>query len=788
MRYSSLLAAVIVCPMMPFAASAAGNLNMICSADVVVCEQMTTLFSQSHPDIKLSMVRLSAGEAYARIRSEARNPRTDIWWAGTGDPHMQAAEEGLTQAYKSPLLDQQQPWSQKVAEISGYRTVGVYAGALGWGYNTRLLAEKKQKVPACWADLLDPGFKGEIQIANPNSSGTAYNTLATLLLTIFLLIFAFALAERGVLKGDAFVVASIVLLVALVTTFVLYPVLSLFVASVQDIDGSFRPDGLIANMQDPAIWSLGCFSGGTCGTAWRTLGLALMTASGATLLGLAFALAATRTSLPCKKALRMLTILPIITPPFVIGLALILLFGRSGVVTESLATLFGIEPGRWLYGMTGIWIAQVLSFTPIAFLVLIGVVEGVSPSLEEASQTLRASRWRTFSRISLPLMAPGLANAFLISFIESMADFGNPMVLGGSHGVLSTEIFFSVVGAQNDPSRAAVLAMILLGFTLAAFLVQRVWLSGKSFATVTGKGDGGRHVMLPRPVRYSVYGMVIPWGLFTLVIYGMIMIGGFVQSWGLNNNLTLDHYIRAFSVSVNQGQLVWSGVAWSSFWTTLEIALIAAPLTAIVGLLTAWLIVRQKFAGRQTFEFMLMLSFAIPGTVIGVSYVMAYNLPPLEITGTAMILIACFVFRNMPVGVRGGIAAMSQLDKSLDEASLTLGANSFRTLRKVVLPLLKPAISAALVYAFVRAITSISAVIFLVSAQYNMATSYIVGLVENGEYGVAIAYSSVLIVVMLLIIGLFQLLVGERRLRRATQPAVIIAAPSASTLTQERAV
>lgn len=181
MRYSSLLAAVIVsCPVVPFAATAAGSLNMICSADVVVCEQMTTLFSQSHPDIRLSMVRLSAGEAYARIRSEARNPRTDIWWAGTGDPHMQAAEEGLSQPYKSPLLDQQQPWSQKVAEISGYRTVGVYAGALGWGYNTRLLAEKKLKVPACWADLLDPGFKGEIQIANPNSSGTAYNTLATL--------------------------------------------------------------------------------------------------------------------------------------------------------------------------------------------------------------------------------------------------------------------------------------------------------------------------------------------------------------------------------------------------------------------------------------------------------------------------------------------------------------------------------------------------------------------------------------------------------------------------------
>ena len=201
----------------------------------------------------------------------------------------------------------------------------------------------------------------------------------------------------------------------------------------------------------------------------------------------------------------------------------------------------------------------------------------------------------------------------------------------------------------------------------------------------------------------------------------------------------------------------------------MKIALIAAPLTAAVGLLTAWLIVRQRFPGRGAFEFMLMMSFAIPGTVIGISYIMAFNLPPVQMTGTALILIFCFVFRNMPVGVRGGVAAMAQLDGSLDEASLTLGASSPRTLRKVILPLLRPAILAALVYSFVRAITSISAVIFLVSAKYNMATAYIVGLVENGEYGIAIAYSSMLIVVMITVIGVFQLLVGDRRLRRVEQ-------------------
>lgn len=600
----------------------------------------------------------------------------------------------------------------------------------------------------------------------------------------FLLIFSFGLAERGVMKGDAFVVSSITLLVALVGVFVFYPVLSMFVGSVQDFDGSFNPDGFIGNIQDSSIWSLACVVGeGRCGVAWRTLWLALMTATGSTILGLAFALVATRTNFPFKKGLRLLTILPIITPPFVVGLALTLLFGRAGVVTEQISSLFGVEPGRWLYGLTGIWIAQVLSFTPISFLVLIGVVEGVSPSMEEASQTLRADRWRTFKRVSLPLMAPGLANAFLIAFIESMADFGNPMVLGGSHGVLSTEIFFAVVGAQNDPSRAAVLAIVLLCFTLSAFLVQRLWLSGKNFATVTGKGDSGIHAGLPRGLKIGVYALVIPWMFFTVVVYVMILVGGFVRQWGLDNSLTLEHYARAFSVSWTDGGLAWTGVAWNSFWTTMEISLMSAPLTAAVGLLTAYLIVRQRFVGRNVFEFALMLSFAIPGTVIGVSYIMAFNLPPLEMTGTALILIACFVFRNMPVGVRGGIAAMSQLDRSLDEASLTLRAGSFRTIRKVILTLLRPAITAALVYSFVRAITSISAVIFLVSAQYNMATAYIVGLVENGEFGVAIAYSSMLIVVMVVVITSFQLLVGERRLRRENRVA---AAAPVKSVRQEK--
>jgi iron(III) transport system permease protein len=197
-----------------------------------------------------------------------------------------------------------------------------------------------------------------------------------------------------------------------------------------------------------------------------------------------------------------------------------------------------------------------------------------------------------------------------------------------------------------------------------------------------------------------------------------------------------------------------------------KLSAIAAPLTAALGILAAYLLTRQRFAGQGVFEFGTMLSFAIPGTVIGVSYIVAFNVPPIEITGTALILVACNVFRNMPVGVRAGMASMAQIDRSLDEASATLGARGMVTLRRILLPLLKPAVIAALVYSFVRAMTTVSAVIFLVSAEYEWATTYIINRVVNGDYGVAIAYSSVLIVLMLAVIWLIQRVVGERRLGR----------------------
>ena len=600
--------------------------------------------------------------------------------------------------------------------------------------------------------------------------GMGYGALA--LASAFLFLFTQGIAARGAINGDVFVTGAIGAVIAIVAAFVFFPIAKMLVAAFITDEGGYSASVFASKFFDDRLWGLRCLSGGRCGAAWNSLFLAVFVGVVTTLLGLVFALVVTRTGFPYKRMVRALSVLPIITPPFVIGLALILLFGLSGSVTVFLADLFDTRPTRWLYGFTGISIAQILAFTPIAFLVLIGVVEGVSPSMEEASQTLRANRWQVFRTVTLPLIRPGLANAFLLGFIESMADFGNPLVLGGNYDVLSTEIFFAIVGAQYDQGRAAVLALALLGFTLGAFYLQRFWLGRRSYTTVTGKGDAGVHPLLPRRLTLPVYVVAAVWGGFTVVVYGMILYGSMVELWGVNNTLTFKHYVTAFSVKLTEDGILWTGAAWDSFWTTIQISTIAAPLTAAVGLVTAYLLTRQSFAGKNAFEFGTMLSFAIPGTVIGVSYILAFNVPPIELTGTGIILVVSFIFRNMPVGVRAGIASMSQLDRSLDESSLTLGANSWQTFRKVILPLLRPAILAALVFSFVRAMTAISAVIFLVSAQYDMATSYIIGRVENNDYGLAIAYSTTLILVMLAAVGLLQVLVGRTRIGRRVHAEV----------------
>jgi iron(III) transport system permease protein len=594
-----------------------------------------------------------------------------------------------------------------------------------------------------------------------------------LMLLALLVLLGAGIARLGYFRGDFFIAGAVVFCSALLLLFVALPVGKSLIGAFLTEDGSFSLGALGERLGHERVWGLSCLAGGVrCGVAWNTLFLALLTAAGTTVMGTLIALYAERGNRRLNKPLNVLALLPIITPPFVVGLGLILLFGRAGLVNQFLEWAFSIPPTRWFYGLFGVWLAQMFAFTPIAFMIMRGVVQGIAPSLEEAAQTLRANRLKTFMTVTLPLLKPGLANAFLVGFIESIADFGNPIVVGGQYAVLSTDIFFAIVGAQYDQGRAASLALILTGFALIVFFIQQRVLGRTSYTTVSGKGDAGVAMELPERVQRLCLGVAGPWLAFTLIVYLFAFIGGFVQTWGRDYTPTMKHFITAFDLQWGEHGLVWAGTAWNSLFTTIKLAAIAAPICASIGLLISWLLARTQFVGQRAFEFAALLAFAIPGTVLGVSYILAFNVPPFELTGTGLIIVLCFVFRNLPVGVRAGTASFKQLDRSLDEASTMLRASTGTTLRRVVLPLLKPALVAALVYSFVRSMTTVSAVIFLVTAENELATTYIIGRVGNGDYGVALAYCTVLIVLMSLATMLIQWLVGERQLgRRKVNPA-----------------
>jgi len=559
-----------------------------------------------------------------------------------------------------------------------------------------------------------------------------------------------ALARLDWMGGDRFVIGSIVLITALIAVFIVFPSLAIFRPIFFDSDGQFTAWQFTEILKRRYILDV----------IANSLLLSSAVGLGATFFGLACAIYTARIAVRTAFLGRVFAILPTVTPPFVVGLGATLMMGRSGYLTRWMESWFGLTQTNWLYGFTGIWIAQVLAFAPMSFMILDGAVKALHPSLEEASYTLRSSRWQTFHYIFLPLLRPALANSFLVVFVQSLADFSNPLVLGGSFDVLATQIYFYIVGSQLDFASASTLGVVLLLFSLLVFCVQYLWIGKRSYVTVSGKSYRGEVQPLPVSLEWGVMMIVAFWVVFNCLLYGSIIYGSFTVNWGVDYTLTLKNFQTLFGQSLNDG-------AWPSLISTLTYSAIAAPLTALFGLLIAYVVVRQQFTGKKVLEFTTMLCFAVPGTVAGVSYILAFNTAPILLTSTAAIVVISMIMRNVPVGIRAGITGPGQLDKSLDEASLSLRAGSFRTVLYILLPLLRPAVLSALVYSFVRSMTTVSAIVFLVTPDTRTATAYILNRVEDGEYGLAIAYGTLLIVVMMAIILIFDALIGEARIARS---------------------
>ncbi|WP_432965516.1 ABC transporter permease [Treponema sp. OMZ 840] len=472
------------------------------------------------------------------------------------------------------------------------------------------------------------------------------------------------------------------------------------------------------------------------GIIYNTLILGIVVSLLGTLIAFIFAYATTYLAIPHKRIFKIFSILPMVSPPFVISLAFILLFGRSGLITYK---LLGIRPD--IYGFWGLAFTQVLSFFPTGYLMLTAMLQNIDPSIEEAAQALGSNQHRVFRSITLPLMAPGLANVALLLFIQSLADFGNAIVIGGNFTTMAVQIYQQGIGSY-DMTGATAMAVILLLISVLAFYLQNSVIGKKSYVTVTGKASKQRNLIKSKKATVPIYTVCLLLSLFVLLLYAMVPIGAFVKMWGAD-----------FSPSLKWMKYVFSYGGRYIKDTTI-LALIATPVSSILAMVSAFLIVRKNFPGKRTLEWFILIAIALPGTVLGLGYVLTYNTPPVILTGTSFILVVALVIRSMPIGTRAGIAALKQIDPSIEEAATISGAGMKKVFSSITIPLIRPVFFSSLVYAFIRGMTLVSTIIFLVSAKWQMLTVAIMNQVDQGLYGAANAYCLVLIAIVALFMSI----------------------------------
>lgn len=488
---------------------------------------------------------------------------------------------------------------------------------------------------------------------------------------------------------------------------------------------------------------------------YNTLKLGAITSLGAVVIGLLFAYVDCYVDVRSRFVRRLFGVvstLPVVSPPFVLSLSMILLFGRGGLITRQLLGIYDSD----VYGMWGIAIVQILTFFPVCYMMLKGLLKNIDPSMEEAARNMGASRMKVFTTVTLPLMLPGLGNAFLVTFIESVADFANPMMIGGSFDTLATTIYLRITGGSYDTGGAAAMAVVLLCITLVLFLVQKYYLEAKTAATLTGKASRARAAITDRSVRVPLVALCSLISLFVVMMYIAIPFGALFKLWG-----------RDYSLSLKWFQQLFRDDGFKAFQDSLVLSLIAAPITALLSMIISYLVVKKKFKAKGFIEFVSMLAMAVPGTVLGVGFIRGFAGGIFRtgfmqgIYGTGIILVIVFVVRSLPVGTRSGISALRQIDKSIEESAYDLGAGSAKVFTSVTLPLIKDSFLSGLVTTFVRSITAISAVILLVTPRYLLITCRINEFAEKGAYGVACAYATILIAIVYAAIVVMNFCIGH---------------------------
>ena len=551
-------------------------------------------------------------------------------------------------------------------------------------------------------------------------------------------------AATARIRRDPTVALAVLALWLLLALFVVYP-LGMLLARVLLDRGTLSTAGIAAVLSDRH--QLQAF--------WNSLLLAFLVGVVGTLLGYLFAFTAARGALPraLRTAIDASVLLPLISPPFTTAIAMIFSFGPRGLITYE---LLGVK-GFTVYGLGSTLFSEAVTYFPIAYLTLRPILAAIDSNIEGMALSLGASRWRVFRTVTLPLTIPGIANAFLLLFAASLADFATPLILAGNgFPVLPTQAFLQITGLF-DLRGGAALSFVLLVPALVVFLLQRYWVSRRYYVTVTGKGAGQTPFASVTPAVRAA--LLIGCTLVTLVIvyfYALLFYASIVVALGANHSLTLQHYRVIFTEGLK------------AIRDTLIIAGLAMPLGGLYGILLGYLVAKKEFAGRRSMELVSMINYALPGTIVGIAYLIAFNDRPFVLTGTALIIVACYVFRYGPTGIRATVALLQQIDKSLEEASQGLGAGSATTFRRITLPLILPAFFAGLGIVFIRSMTAISATIFLVSIGWTLITVRILENITELSLGPAAAFSVLVVAVVFIVIALIGRLLKLLRAPGAT--------------------
>jgi len=518
----------------------------------------------------------------------------------------------------------------------------------------------------------------------------------------------------------------------LLAFFLLYPIIAVLLKSIQGPSGFTLEYYRAFFSTDYYFQSL-----------YNTLLLGAINTVVCVVVGFCLAYMTTRGPWLLRKPLKIIALIPLIAPPYLFALSLIILFGRNGLVTRALDL-------QWqLYGFTGVVVSQSLAFIPLAFMMLESTLMSLNPNLEESAYDMGATEATILRTITIPLLAPGLLKAALLVFVMTIAEFGNAAILAGRTPFLAPDTY-TVITGESDFNMGSVLSVVLIAPCIIIFIVHNYLLEGKKFTTIGGKPVASE----PRKITPLV---LVPFVIITtaaagaiFICFGVVFAASFYKILGVTHHAVLSNYL---DFSSNQ-----------AIYNSIRVSLMAAVIGAIIGVLLAYVIVRGKFFGRSFIEMISLSGFALPGTVLGIGYLLAFSAPPLKLTGGIMILALNCVFRFIAVGVEAGISKLHQIHIEIEEASADLGASFLTTFYKIVLPIMFPAFIAGFVYTFMTAIVSLSAVVFLVSPGFDLASVKIFDAAVYGEIGIASATTMKLVLIVMICMLILDFITKKTRL------------------------